>query len=106
MCKPSVIEEVFAEMQRARELHGESYMGSLRRIHEDDWTLNKAIEAGEAAKERLENSDSPARFDVLLEEVGELARDLANGYEAHDELVQVAAMALAWLGAEPVAPDA
>ena len=94
---------VFDEMRRAKELHGEGYMGDLRQVvYDSSWSLDKAIEAGEAARGRMEESSSPpAKSDVFLEEVGELMADLRGGFEPTEELVQVAAMALAWLGVDP-----
>lgn len=98
-----LLQEVLAEMNRARELHDENYMGNLRQVAYDySWTLDKAVDAGEAARKRMEDSEGPpCKSDVLMEEVGELMADLKNGFEAKHELIQVAAMCLAWLGIDP-----
>lgn len=104
MTTDNALSAVFAEIRRARDLHGEVFMGNLKRVHNDDWTMDLVIEAGDKARKRLEDGDL-SKFDVLLEEVGELAMDLSNGHEATEELIHVAAMALAWLGVEPDVED-
>ena len=66
--------EITLEQVRARELHGE------------DWTGDPQVMDGD-------------RLPVLVEEVGEVATEVQTGDVAalRDELVQVAAVAVAWL---------
>lgn len=58
-------------------------------------------------REALENArficdgPIPTRLGILIEEVCELADDVVDGEEYRAELVQVAAMSLAWLGVDP-----
>lgn len=96
----NALHEVFDEMRRAHELHGDNYIGNLRL----DWNhISAGTLAGQAGKVAKAAQDDGyiSRLDVLLEEVGELADDVLANRDYHVELVQVAAMALAWLGVEP-----
>jgi hypothetical protein len=66
--------EVAAEMRSALDKHGPRYMGNL--------------------------TDRALMLAVLTEEVGEVARHVCDGTDWHDEMVQVAAMAMAALHAD------
>lgn len=90
--------DVLCEMEAAERKHGANYMGSLTRdVPEDREILEDLVATGREAKLDLEESGDLCRTNVFAEEVGELAEDLLAGKDITAELVQVAAMALAWL---------
>lgn len=96
------IESVYEEMRRAKKKHGESYMGAITKdAPEVREVLEDAVALGREAKFYLEERGERSRFLVLLEEVGEVAEGILDGDTYDHEIVQVAAMACAWLGIEP-----
>lgn len=108
--------EVFAEMRRARELHGDGYMGNLSLIHRYDsagpernghqWEMLRHLRAALAEARAICDSKSPTRLAVLVEEFCEFADEVPRiPNRSREELVQVAAMALAWLGVDPGTDD-
>lgn len=92
--------EVAQEIERAREKHGSEFVGA---IADRKSNLNVLEEARFAGKWARECCDQPhivtGPFDVLMEEVGELADDIINGRDIQAELTQVVAVSLAWLEA-------
>jgi len=95
---------VFAEMRRARALHGDGYMGNLAQIAPTRPSARMRLlgllsELETEARWQCQND--PNRASVLAEEVAEALIDAIGGKDPRTELVQVAAMVLAWLGVEP-----
>lgn len=98
------IAEVLAEMRRARDKHGAGWMGNLSLIQKDtdtQRTMRESLEEALFCARTICDSDEPTRIAVLVEEVCELALGVRCVPFPRDELVQVAAMALAWLGVDP-----
>ena len=96
--------DVLAEMRRAREVHGDGYMGNLELVHEqttEQEELRYALHRAGRMARAICDGPEPTRLAVLVEEVCELADDIDRVPFPRDELVQVAAMALAWLGVDP-----
>lgn len=102
----TTIDDIYDEQERAKAKHGASYMGSLRSIYIYDIlhnTMTACLKAALVFARLICDGEHPTRIAVLVEEVCELAEYLEDDgapQEANDELVQVAAMALAWLGVE------
>ena len=88
------------EMRGAEKKHGHAYMGNMPEDPKMNRTvvLKKASSAGATARVFCDGSGHEAgRFSVLMEEVGEVADAILAGQDPTEELIQVAAMALAWL---------
>lgn len=100
--KPSTIAAVLTEIGNAQRKHGVNFIGSLTADlpqHAD--MLEDLVATGRQAKFDMEEMGDVCRSNVLAEEVGEFAEALLAEDKEHarKELVQVAAMALAWLEA-------
>lgn len=94
----ATIQEVTAECGRAAAKHGDGYMGNIAHKPSNTLTLVQTGIAGSLARVACDGGYA-GPLDVLVEEIGELAEDIANGRDIRAELTQVAAMALAWLEA-------
>ena len=90
---------VLFEMVSAKEKHGDRWIGSLSLEHNvlRTTSLIRASDAGNLGRAAC-NGKNPTRFDVLIEEVGEVADAIIAGEDPDKELTQVAAMCLGWLG--------
>lgn len=91
------------EMRSAEKKHGRNYMGNLPDDPKKNRlvVLKKASSVGATARMFCDTTGHEAgRFSVLMEEVGEVADALLSGEDPTEELIQVAAMALAWLGVD------
>lgn len=90
------------EMRSAEKKHGADYMGNLPEGHSharSQQTLAGASAVGRIARDDCDKGPA-SRFSVLMEEVGEVADAILAGEDPTEELLQVAAMALAWLGVD------
>lgn len=88
------------EMRSAAKKHGHAYMGNMPEDPKKNRTvvLKKASSTGKTARFFCDTAGAQAgRFSVLMEEVGEVADAILVGQDPTEELIQVAAMALAWL---------
>ena len=99
------IEDIYDEQANARAKHGERYMGNITTIYQYDAmhsAMTAALLAALGIARHICDGPNPTRMAILAEEVCELAEDLARDEcpNTSDELIQVAAMALAWLGVE------
>ena len=97
--------DVLCEMEAAERKHGERFMGNLPEQVPGSTgaeSLRFASAVGGLAKFGCEHK-AGARFDVLMEEVGEVADAILDGVDPTAELTQVAAMVLAWLDVDAAA---
>jgi hypothetical protein len=92
------------EMRHAEKKHGDLYMGNLADVEPRLYPalLRQVRNAGEAARllcdsKTIRGMRKVPKIAVLMEEVGEAADAILRGENPTEELLQVAAMALAWL---------
>lgn len=89
--------DVTAEMRYAAEKHQDRYMSAIVGNEDHFGFLVSVFELGQRARYICETDPTPGPMAVLVEELGEVADELIRGHDPRRELVQSAAMSLAWL---------